>query len=310
MSSLPRIALLLAVAGCTSAPRPAEPLPRLLSQTGLDAHALEFSPQYPLWTDGAAKRRWLKLPPGTAIDASNPDRWELPAGAKLWKQFDFGGRPVETRFIERLPDGSWRFAAYVWNEAGTDAELAPAGGLTGVAATSPTTRHDVPGTEDCRACHEGRPNRVLGLGALQLAPHLDELARAGVIEGLPAELRSSPPRIAAANDDERAALGYLFGNCAHCHNADGPLASVGLDFDQPVAARGAAAERTHAVDAPSRFRFPRGEATARIARGAPELSITLLRMRSRDPLTQMPPLGTHLVDPEGVRLVSRWISQL
>ena len=32
--------------------------------------------------------------------------------------------------------------------------------------------------------------------------------------------RGSPPRTPA----ERAALGYLHGNCGHCHNADGPLA--------------------------------------------------------------------------------------
>ena len=66
---------------------------------------LAFSPQYPLWSDGAAKRRWISLPPGTAIDASRPDAWEFPRGTRLWKEFSLD-RPVETRFIERLPDGS------------------------------------------------------------------------------------------------------------------------------------------------------------------------------------------------------------
>ena len=33
---------------------------------------LPFSPQYPLWSDGAKKSRWVRIPKGTFIDASNP----------------------------------------------------------------------------------------------------------------------------------------------------------------------------------------------------------------------------------------------
>ncbi len=60
---------------------PAKP-PQTLRDTGLysdfatlqvDPKHLAFSPQYPLWTDGATKRRWISLPPGSAIDASDPD---------------------------------------------------------------------------------------------------------------------------------------------------------------------------------------------------------------------------------------------
>src|SRR5690242_4440897 len=61
--------------------------PETLQDTGLysdftalqvDQAHLAFSPQYPLWTDGAAKRRWISLPPGSAIDASDPDVWVFP----------------------------------------------------------------------------------------------------------------------------------------------------------------------------------------------------------------------------------------
>src|SRR5436190_13983851 len=54
-------------------------LPLRLSQTGLysDARRLAvdernraYAPQYPLWTDGATKRRWFRLPHGQTIDAS------------------------------------------------------------------------------------------------------------------------------------------------------------------------------------------------------------------------------------------------
>ena len=116
---------------------------------------LPFSPQYPLWSDGATKRRWLHIPPGKFIDASRPDAWEFPAGTKLWKEFSHGRR-VETRLVERLGDGTWRFAAYVWNEAGTDATLAPEAGIPALpVAGAPRGRYAVPAEPDCRACHEG-----------------------------------------------------------------------------------------------------------------------------------------------------------
>ena len=94
---------------------PATALPMHLSQTGLyvpgsttqvRADNLPFSPQYPLWSDGATKRRWLHIPRGTFIDASQPDAWEFPRGTRLWKEFS-QGRRIETRLIERLHDGTW-----------------------------------------------------------------------------------------------------------------------------------------------------------------------------------------------------------
>src|SRR5215207_8377485 len=114
----------------------ADAAPQRLRETGLFAAdstseiapgILAFSPQYPLWSDGAVKRRWIALPPGTSINASKADAWDFPRGTRLWKEFSVGGR-VETRFIERLQNGSWRFATYIWNEAGTDATLAPQDG--------------------------------------------------------------------------------------------------------------------------------------------------------------------------------------
>lgn len=108
-----------AIAGLVSADGGAEPaaaLPPHLRDTGLYAAGssarvrdgiLPFSPQYPLWSDGTKKQRWVYLPPGTTVDASNPDEWEFPVGTRLWKEFSLERR-IETRMIERLADGSWR----------------------------------------------------------------------------------------------------------------------------------------------------------------------------------------------------------
>jgi hypothetical protein len=326
------LALAAAQPGRAQADGP-RPLPERLSDTGLYADPdarrvgpenLSYSPQYPLWTDGAAKRRFIHVPPGAFIDASNPDAWVFPVGTKLWKEFSFAGRPAETRYIELGPDGGWLYAAYVWNEAGTDALLAPERGLRGVAEIRPGVRHDVPGRTDCLACHEGRPTPVLGFGALQLSPDRDPLAphaeppgeldlrvlvERGLVRGLPARLLARPPRVAAATPAGRAALGYLHGNCAMCHNASGPLSDLGLDLEQRVAAP--SAELQAALPQPTRLFHVPGVAAGqslRLAPGSPEHSAIVVRLGSRSPSAQMPPLGTRIVDDEAVGLVSRWIS--
>ena len=38
------------------------------------------------------------------------------------------------------------------------------------------------------------------------------------------------------------------------------------------------------------------------------VDVLVSRMKSRDPLTRMPPLGVSVVDAEGVALISRWMS--
>ena len=332
-TSRPALGAHAGAAGAAIAPRP----PRL-SGTGLYAPSstteirstnLSFTPQYPLWSDGATKRRWISLPPGTWIDASNPNAWVFPRGTKLWKEFSMG-RPVETRFIERLVDGSWRFSAYVWNEAGTDAVLAPAAGIRALpVATAPRGRYAIPGEADCRACHAGAAAPVLGFGALQLSPERDPLAphgealraddldlRAlvarGLVRNLPPALLRQPPQIAAASAEERAALGYLHANCGHCHNTvdSGAGVPVGLDLAHDVTggAAGVARNLRTMLGQTSRFKASAEGTGTIVAPGDAQASILPWRMRTRNPNTQMPPLGTDVVDTEGLALIERWIN--
>jgi hypothetical protein len=333
--------LLLCAPPVATAVPSVRPLPQHLSETGLYVDGsttdirpdlISFSPQYPLWSDGATKRRWIALPPGRFVDASNPDAWEFPRGTKLWKEFSVG-RPVETRLIERLSDGSWRFAAYVWNEDGTDAVLAPAEtGVTLPPAKTRATRYIVPSEYDCRACHEGAPVPVLGFTALQLSPDRDPLAPhaespkpdtadlrllagRGLVRNLPLRLIDQPPRIATSSSSERAALGYLHGNCSHCHSEPSETgASVPVDtiFQQKVADRSSAAAVLRSLmDAPGRYRVAGSDTPMQIVSpGNAHSSVLPLRMLSRDPRVQMPPLGTQVPDTEAIALIERWINEI
>lgn len=316
-----------ALAGAAAGTGP-DPLPDLLEDTGLfvpgstalHPDVISYTPQYPLWSDGAVKRRWLRLPPGTSIDASLGDAWDFPPGTRVWKEFRHG-LAVETRYLERLGDGTWRFAAYIWNAEGTEARLAPQDGAELAVPSAPGGRYTVPSRNDCLACHEGAAVPVLGFSALQLSPDRDELAphaerpaaqdldlpalvARGLVANLPAELLQTPPRIAAATPLARAALGYLHANCGHCHNGSGPLLLVDMVLAQATA-ESSEAVLDSLVGRTSDFRA-RGLVT-RVVPGSPEQSILALRMRSRSPLMQMPPLGTHIPDEEGIALIEDWI---
>jgi hypothetical protein len=197
----------LALLGFAASALAAPHLPPDLAATGLgEPGTIEFTPQHALWSDGSAKRRWLWLPPGASIDKSRPDAWEFPRGTRAWKEFSRGGRRIETRYIERLADGSWRYASYRWNEQGTEARLAPEQGVPALA---------IPSRADCLACHEGARAPILGYSAVQLEAKLAE-----------------------------PALGYLHANCGHCHNDSGPLAEVGLSLAHRAGAPRESASRT------------------------------------------------------------------
>ncbi|HSV83323.1 MAG TPA: c-type cytochrome domain-containing protein [Ramlibacter sp.] len=314
----------LAIAGAcavhAAAPEPA-PAPAMLSESGLYAdiaartvapRVREFAPRFPLWSDGSAKRRWILLPEGAFIDASDADRWEFPPGTRFWKEFAVAGRPVETRLIERLASGQWRFVAYVWDEAGRDAKLAPESGFKSLpVAGAPGGKYRIPSKQDCLACHESAAAPVLGFSAVQLSrapapglPDLRALVREGWLRGLPAGVEARD--IDARTPVEHAALGYLHGNCANCHNGSEQRVPVQLDLQQRFhPGRKQMALRTLLGE--SRFREAGRDNAAVIVPGHAADSVLIDRMRSTNPMTRMPPIATVVPDESALAVLRDWI---
>jgi hypothetical protein len=322
------------LAACAGRSTPSWP-PATLQETGLyrdwasktvAPESLPFSPQYPLWSDGAVKSRWMYIPAGTFIDGSDPDVWKFPVGTRLWKEFRFNRR-AETRLIEHTTEG-WQFAAYQWNEDETDAPLAPELGVRNSVPIREGIRHAIPSRTDCLACHGAGPVRVLGVTTLQLSPDRDPLAphaeplppgavdladlvERGLLRGLPADLVTHPPRIAAATPVSRAALGYLNANCGGCLTGLGELASLAFALNYtlrpsdpvPPALRTTVGQRSpfEVPDAPT--------IVERVRAGHPDESVLVRRMASRNALLQMPPLGTRIVDDEALGLIRQWIRE-
>jgi hypothetical protein len=320
----------LAAPGSSDVPRP----PDRLADTGLyldvragliDPANRLFAPQYPLWSDGLTKKRWVYLPPGGVIDATDDSGWRFPEGTRFWKEFSLNGRKVETRLLWRA-EGGWVFASYRWNDDGTDAALASEEGVADVVEVASGRRHNIPSRTDCTACHGTTRAGPLGFNPLQLSTDRDPNA----IHGEPLapgmitlkdlveehrlmpqrhELVSNPPRIQTNDPATRAVLGYLAANCAMCHDGSDGVAVLGPSLKYADLMENADLVARNLVERPSNWQAP-GQpdgSTTLVHPGNPERSALLLRMRSRSPSSQMPPLGTVVRDQRAVDAITRWI---
>ena len=207
--------------------------PTLTSQTGSYTNYFQYEPQYPLYSDGASKRRWVYLPPGQTINTSDPDNWIFPKGTIFYKEFSLGGQKIETRQIEKLTDANgptaWRFSTYAWTTDQADAELAIGGfysqspdQLARFSAASVQSVYKIPSTTTCLACHDGAVDVVNGFNYLQLSSratqfNLSQASRAHFFSLPPA----FPDQIPGTDLDKKV-VGYIQSNCAICHGGIGP----------------------------------------------------------------------------------------
>ncbi len=292
--------------------------PMLLSETGLYSDfasrtvagdLFTFTPRYEFWADGASKQRYLYLPPGTKIDTSQIDHFTFPVGTKAFKEFRYGGKLVETRLLMKVREGtgnkSWWQVAYVWKEDGSDAIATPLG-ATGALGTT----HNVPKQVDCLNCHGGVVDVLLGVSAIQLS---DPVSKPLASLGAAGKLSNPPPAVidVPGSGVVKDALGYLHGNCGHCHNSE----SIRLNNQSKMRLRLLVGQRnpeetgafTTTVGTVMRHTLP-NDITDVVVKGKPEESGLWLRMGRRDNYG-MPPAGTQVVDDAGLETIRQWIVQ-
>lgn len=293
---------------------PTDDAPSELACTGLYADfatkeiaksARLYAPAVSFWSDGYDKSRWIELPAGQTIDASSFDDWTFPVGTKVWKEFRFRERRIETRLLWKVNADRWVQAAYVWSEDGSSATRGEGRSLT-IAGAS----YYVPRGIECSECHDGKRDRLLGFEGISLA----QPAAAGVtLAVLAAEGRLSPPpaRTAVTLDP---GVGVLHVNCGvSCHNASpashGRDSSLRLrvDFDEattkPMDTWQLVAST---VGVPATL--PGWGGGLRIAPGAPERSVLVSAMTARG-TGQMPPAARE-VDFAGVAAVEAFVRSL
>jgi hypothetical protein len=281
------------------------PLPEWLSEVGLYADLTTrapaagvepYEPVFPLWSSGAAKERLIYLPPGAAVD-TQAIPWRFPVGTVLSKTFvleNIEGRSgevaVETRLLFKRESG-WDYALYRWDRDGGLARRMPedweALPIALDEADGTTRRYTLPGKLDCRGCHDARPAvPVLGYDAMQQG----ETA----VEG--------------RTPEETAAMGYLVGNCVHCHHGE----ETGFDNVAFSLLPEDLVDNTVGVESMSSA----SGVGVRIVPGDPEASglyQAVVQARRDDyegTFKPMPPLGIDIVDDEAERVLRAWIESL
>ena len=294
--------------------------PTKLSETGLysdfasrtlTAGIITYEPRWPLWSDGLEKKRYLLLPPNTKIDTSSMDDWAFPIGTKVWKEFDLADAgALETRLLWKIADAQWIEIAYAWTSDHSDAIASPDGGVDTLG-----TFHDVPSQLDCNACHANVRDVLIGVSAIQLGASdgdgtLAKLADAGLLTNAPSSSYDVP-----GSGATKDALGYLHGNCGHCHNSD--YADPKLQQQTPMRLRllvsnttpESAAVYSTAPCLVMKHMLPPQNLVYALVPGQPDLSGIPNRMDRRDSF-EMPPNCSEIVDDAGVATVRAWIASM
>jgi uncharacterized repeat protein (TIGR03806 family) len=281
------------------------------------AGLVQFELNAPLWSDGAAKRRFMLLPPGEKAGATPGGAWTMPVGTILIKEFmiePFGQAPqiMETRFLVKRSMSSWDGYSYRWREDRSDADLLPDAAFTQsytLATEGGSTRshtHTFPSRAQCQRCHTEAVGRVLGLNTAELNREVDyggtvenqltALERAGYVT-FPSGNASGAlnprelPRMADPLDRASAALeprvrAYLATNCAHCHHPTGERATRDMRYETALA-DSKLCENNEVVP------------------GSPSTSVLYNRVNARP---GMAPIATLQVDTQFVELLNEWIN--
>ena len=272
---------------------------------GLPALAIPYDVTTPFWSDGAAKERFVVVPPGASITSRPDGDLVMPVGTVAVKTFAVDGKRVETRLLVQHDVEDWVGYSYAWNEAGTDAELVIGNRVLSLPRGKSWY---FPSAADCTSCHTPAAGYTLGLEAKQLTTHGETLERLEKRLASPIDRATLKPLVPVDAPPpataEARARSYLHANCSTCHregSATGTSADLDLRFDTPLAATGLCRE-------PQAGSL--GIANPRIVTPRdPSRSVLVARMRSLDE-RRMPKLASRVVDEAGLAAVDAWIRDL
>jgi uncharacterized repeat protein (TIGR03806 family) len=272
---------------------------------------IAYDVNVPLYSDGAAKHRFLALPDGSAMDVEASGHLRMPAGSVLVKLFELGGVPVETRLLVRHEDGEWAGYSYAWRDDASDADLLE----TTLSRRFGAEEWTYPSRQNCLDCHTEAAGWSLGTELAQLnrtfdyargrSDQLATLANVGLIaDQLPRSLPQFPAPSDLAASIETRARAYLHANCANCHRPGGKTGvSFDARFETPLAAM-------QLCDVnPSKGNF--GLLGAKLVKPSdPARSLLSLRMHTAIASARMPPTGRTRTDTVGTEIVDAWIASL
>jgi uncharacterized repeat protein (TIGR03806 family) len=286
-----------------------------------------YDVRVPLWSDGAAKSRWMSVPTGSVIAYSPDGAWKFPAGTVFVKHFEMqldrndpsSMKRLETRVLVVKDDGHVYGVTYKWRDDGSDADLLTTDSfrdlsIKDVDGEIHDQRYQIPAPADCLTCHDEGAGLVLGLRARQfdgvpsdiVSDQLAWFASAGFLDTDANGLEHDRiPAFAAATDDAAPASlrarSYLDVNCSHCHG------SQQIDRAEWDARITTPLNRQNIVNGTLLGEYA-GDHDHVITPGDLDASILYQRVASTDPDFRMPPLLRTVRDENIVPVLESWIA--
>jgi mono/diheme cytochrome c family protein len=225
---------------------------------------------------------------------------------------------LETRLLVKNATGAYG-VSYRWNEAGTEANLVGEPGedfdlsIT-VGGVPQIQRWRIPSRSECMTCHTPQAGFALSTNTRQynltsLIPgfagnQIDVLKNGGYFSNNPDSTNLLPRHLHPDETGypfEARVRSYLAVNCAYCHMDGGTAAPSMWDGRHELTL-----DQTGLIlgNASNNGGNPLNQL---VVPGSTVHSILLNRTAASNGFTRMPPLGSNVVDPAGVALLTDWI---
>lgn len=316
---------LLSETGCIDMADPTKPAPGLVP----------YAVRSPLWSDAAAKERFVRIPeggkihvldcaleaaackpPGEGGTGEEDGHWQMPVGTVLVKNFSIEGKHIETRLLMRRSTSNltgWKGFSYEWNDDQTEATLLPddeTGKNKPVGAAAQVWHY--PSRGECMECHTRYAGRSLGPSTQQLNSdftyadgtmnQIDKLQQLGLFDVAPKKLAGYPDPLGEDGTLDERARSYMHTNCAICHRPGGAATTVDMRYTTAFA-------DMKLCDKVERDADKVPDPDLRLVPGKPAESTMSFRMHTLE-TTRMPKIGSNVVDTAGVGLIDAWISAI
>lgn len=310
----------------------ASAFPQFLSQTGAfsdvrtltpAAGVIPYAVNSPLWSDGAAKKRWIAVPndgapygAGEQIDFAAASEWTFPAGTVFIKHFELTvnestgeKKRLETRLLVRDSDGGVYGVTYKWKPDNSDAELLPDGldeqiTITTSSGATRSQKWSYPSRANCLECHNPEAKYVLGVKTHQLNGdftypstgrtdnQLRVFAHLGLLNPAPSDAEIPTFLKSVAVTDGTAPVqhrirSWIDANCSQCHRPGGEGPRFDGRLSTPL-------KDQSLINSLVKFR---------------DLSHSPVYQRDNSlDFIKMPPLAKNVIDESAMAVMRQWIA--
>jgi len=259
-----------------------------------------------LFSDYAEKQRLIKLPVGGQMTKVGDGLPSFPNETMIVKTFYYyndkrnvskGKKVIETRILQKT-NNEWEMAAYLWNEAQTEAYLIQSGYNKAVnwidaSGEGHVITYHVPTQVECITCHNtntmtfpiGPKLRNLNFDVTRNSQSINQLQylqNIGLLDVFNPNLVDSLPKAFASNHSlEERARAYLDINCVSCHRTDSPaddIPEIYFDYNLPFDETRIEANKESIIE----------------------------EMEKGD----MPSVATSVIDEEGLNIIKQYINSL